>query len=75
MPRSASLGRRLRDTPRTERRSPDRPTLHMTAIRLRAILGDPAVDAVVAVRRLEDQQYAGLDSPELADKFRMAWSV
>jgi glutamine synthetase len=43
--------------------------------RLRAILGDPAVDAVVAVRRLEDQQYAGLDSSELADKFRMAWSV
>jgi glutamine synthetase len=42
---------------------------------LRAILGDPAVDAVVAVRRLEDQQYAGLDSSELADKFRMAWSV
>jgi glutamine synthetase len=43
--------------------------------RLRAILGDPAVDAVVAVRRLEDQQHAGLDSSELADKFRMAWSV
>jgi glutamine synthetase len=42
--------------------------------RLRAILGDPAVDAVVAVR-LEEQQYAGLDSSELADKFRMAWSV
>jgi glutamine synthetase len=43
--------------------------------RLRAILGDPAVDVVVAVRRLEHQQYASLDSLELADKFRMAWSV
>jgi glutamine synthetase len=43
--------------------------------RLRTILGDPAVDVVVAVRRLEHQQYAGLDSSELADKFRMAWSV
>jgi glutamine synthetase len=43
--------------------------------RLRAILGGPVIDAVVAVRRLEDQQYAGLDSSELADKFRLAWSV
>ncbi len=43
--------------------------------RLRAILGDPAVDVVVAVRRLEHQQYADLDSGELAEKFRMAWSV
>jgi glutamine synthetase len=43
--------------------------------RLRAILGDPAVDVVVAVRRLEHQRYAGLDSSALADKFRMAWSV
>jgi glutamine synthetase len=43
--------------------------------RLRAILGDPAVDVVVAVRRLEHQRYAGLDPSALADKFRMAWSV
>jgi glutamine synthetase len=42
---------------------------------LRSILGDPAVDVVVAVRRLEHQQYAGLDPFELADKFRMTWSV
>ncbi|MGH3531961.1 MAG: glutamine synthetase family protein [Mycobacterium sp.] len=42
---------------------------------LRAILGDPAVDVVVAVRRLEHQQYADLDAGELAEKFRMAWSV
>ncbi|MGH3525296.1 MAG: glutamine synthetase family protein, partial [Mycobacterium sp.] len=46
-----------------------------TSARLRAILGDPAVDVVVAVRRVEHQQYADLDSGELAEKFRMAWSV
>jgi glutamine synthetase len=58
------------------------PEVHPEAIaaldnssRLRTILGDAAVDVVVAVRRLEHQQYAGLDSVELADKFRMAWSV
>lgn len=43
--------------------------------RLRAILGDPAVDVVVAVRRLEHEQYAHLNREHLADKFRMAWSV
>jgi glutamine synthetase len=43
--------------------------------RLRAILGDPAVDVVVAVRRLEHEQYARLNREQLADKFRMAWSV
>ncbi|OBI41516.1 glutamine synthetase [Mycobacterium kyorinense] len=43
--------------------------------RLRRILGDLAVDLVVAVRRLEDQRYAGLDPEELTAKFRMAWSV
>ncbi len=42
---------------------------------LRTILGDPAVDVVVAVRRLEHEQYARLNREQLADKFRMAWSV
>ncbi|WP_343599247.1 glutamine synthetase family protein [Mycobacterium sp.] len=43
--------------------------------RLRSILGDSAVDVVVAVRNLEHQRYAGLDAGELTDRFRMAWSV
>ncbi len=43
--------------------------------RLRTILGDPAVDVVVAVRRFEHEQYAHLNREQLADKFRMAWSV
>ena len=43
--------------------------------RLRSILGDPAVDAMVAVRRFEHEHYAHLNREQLADKFRMAWSV
>ena len=43
--------------------------------RLRGILGDPAVDATVAVRRFEHDNYAHLNREQLADKFRMAWSV
>jgi glutamine synthetase len=42
---------------------------------LRGILGDPAVDTVVAVRRFEQDRYANLSPQELADKFRMAWSL
>lgn len=42
---------------------------------LRGILGDEAVDAVVAVRRYEQETYGGLSPDELADKFRLAWSV
>jgi glutamine synthetase len=42
---------------------------------LRAILGDPVVDIVVAVRRMEHDRYADLEPEALADKFRMAWSV
>ena len=42
---------------------------------LRSILGDPAVDVVVAVRRLEQERYGDLDPEQLADKFRMAWSL
>ena len=43
--------------------------------RMRAILGDAAVDAVVAVRRYEADNYADLQPEELADKFRLAWSL
>ncbi|ORV18455.1 glutamine synthetase family protein [Mycobacterium celatum] len=43
--------------------------------RMRAILGDAAVDLVVAVRRFEHERYGELDTEDLADKFRMAWSV
>lgn len=43
--------------------------------RLRGILGDPAVDALVAVRRYEQQQYGDLSAGDSADKFRMAWSL
>ncbi|BAX92808.1 glutamine synthetase GlnA [Mycobacterium shigaense] len=42
---------------------------------LRGILGDPAVDVVVAVRRLEQDRYGNLSPEQLADKFRMAWSL
>jgi glutamine synthetase len=42
---------------------------------LRGILGDAPVDTVVAVRRFEQERYADLTPHELADKFRMAWSL
>jgi glutamine synthetase len=42
---------------------------------LRATLGDPVVDMVVAVRNMEHERYADLDPEQLADKFRMAWSL
>ena len=43
--------------------------------RMRTILGDPVVDALVAVRRYEQKNYSDLDAGALADKFRMAWSL
>jgi glutamine synthetase len=43
--------------------------------RLRAVLGDPAVDALVAVRRYEHEMYSHLDPEALTEKFRMAWSL
>lgn len=43
--------------------------------RLRAILGDPAVNVLVAVRRYEHETYSHLDAEQLTDKFRMAWSL
>jgi glutamine synthetase len=42
---------------------------------IRGILGDEPVDAVVAVRRYEQNTYGNLSPHELADKFRLAWSV
>ena len=58
---------------------PDRQTESIAALDkselLRTILGDPAVDATVAVRRLEYEQYGDLPPEQLAEKFRMAWSV
>jgi glutamine synthetase len=42
---------------------------------LRRIMGDAAVDMVVAVRRLEHERYGDLGPEQLADKFRMAWSL
>jgi glutamine synthetase len=39
------------------------------------MLGDAAVDMVVAVRSLEHERYGDLDPERLADKFRMAWSL
>ncbi|HEY0227953.1 MAG TPA: glutamine synthetase family protein [Mycobacterium sp.] len=42
---------------------------------LRSVLGDPAVDMVVAVRRLEHEHYGTLSPEQLADMFRMAWSL
>jgi glutamine synthetase len=42
---------------------------------LRKILGDAAVDVVVAVRRLEHERYGDLGPEQLTEKFRMAWSL
>lgn len=42
---------------------------------MRRILGDPAVDATVAVRGYEQDNYGTLADDELAEKFRLSWSV
>lgn len=42
---------------------------------VRDILGDAAVDAVLGVRGYEQQNYGDLSDTELAEKFRLAWSV
>jgi glutamine synthetase len=42
---------------------------------VRGILGDAAVDAIVAVRRHEYETHADLDPDQLAGRFRLAWSV
>lgn len=42
---------------------------------MRELLGDQVVDLVVAVRRMEQDRYGGLEAEVLTDKFRMAWSL
>ena len=42
---------------------------------VRGILGDAATDAVLGVRGYEQQNYGDLSDTELAEKFRLAWSV
>lgn len=42
---------------------------------LRRILGDPIVDATVAVRRYEYENFGDLADDELAQRFRLSWSV
>lgn len=42
---------------------------------LRRVLGEQAVDMTVAVRRHEYQQYGAHSPEELADRFRLAWSL
>jgi glutamine synthetase len=42
---------------------------------MRGVLGDAVVDAVVAVRRYEQDNFGELSPDELADRFRLAWSV
>lgn len=42
---------------------------------IRGILGGPAVDAIIAVRRYEQETYGDLGEDALAEKFRLAWSV
>jgi len=42
---------------------------------VRDILGDAAVDAIVAVRRYETENFADLTPDDLAQRFRLSWSV
>jgi glutamine synthetase len=42
---------------------------------MRSILGDEPVEATLAVRRYEHETYGALSPDELAEKFRLAWSV
>lgn len=43
--------------------------------RMRSILGDDALDAIVGVRRYEMDNYADLPPDQLTDRFRLAWSL
>lgn len=42
---------------------------------IREILGDQPVDAVLAVRTYERENFGALDAEHLTERFRMAWSV
>lgn len=46
-----------------------------TSALIRGILGDEPVDATVAVRRYEQQNYGAGTDDEVADRFRLAWSL
>ncbi|MBB3751757.1 glutamine synthetase [Mycolicibacterium sp. BK634] len=46
-----------------------------SSTRLRTILGDAAVNALVAVRRYEHETFSHLDAEALTEKFRMSWSL
>lgn len=74
----ASLG----DTERAEagvRTLPSRQSEVLDALAdsalIREILGDAVVDATVAVRRYEQCTFADLTDAQLADTFRLAWSL
>ncbi|CRZ14185.1 type I glutamate--ammonia ligase [Mycolicibacterium neworleansense] len=58
---------------------PNRQADNLAALRssalIRGILGDAAVDAVLAVRDYEQEHFAGLDAEQLTERFRMAWSL
>ena len=41
----------------------------------RSLLGDDIVDTTLAVRRHEQQNYAGRPVAEIAELFRLAWTV
>ena len=43
--------------------------------RLRVILGDAVIDALVAVRGYEHRNFCDLDPQQLTERFRMAWSL
>jgi glutamine synthetase len=45
------------------------------SMRIRKILGDPAVDVLLAVRRYEHETHSHLSDVEIADSFRMSWSL
>lgn len=42
---------------------------------IREILGDQPVDAVLAVRKYEQDNFGDLDAEQLTERFRMAWSL
>ncbi|MGV1086354.1 MAG: glutamine synthetase [Mycobacterium sp.] len=45
------------------------------SVLMRAILGDDAVEALLAVRRYEMANYAAMAPEPLTDRFRLAWSL
>ena len=56
-------------------RQPDAIAALNDSERMRWILGDDVVDATIAVRRYETENYSNLDPEQLTDRFRLAWSL